>query len=319
MASIRQLLLSALPATLVVACGGGEGDGFDPPSGPHYGFVASQVTVPANNSQAREIGLDLNGDKTVDNQLGMVLGTLAGQGFKVQDTLDGAVDDGSIILLLDLQTPDLASTTGAGLNVRLGDSPNPAPCTNPDDPTTCGQHLKGGASFTLDASSPSDAFVGGKIAGGVFSGGPGNLTLQIALADAEPIELNLIGARAKITGISETGLGSVILAGALTQEDLDTKVIPTIQAQLPPLIERDCTALTSPPDCGCMSGSTGKTIIGLFDTTPKDCAVTVEEIKTNSLIQSLLAPDVTIDGQDALSIGLEVTGVTATFPGIDGN
>ncbi len=333
MASLRQLLVLALPATFA-ACGGGDGDSFDPPSGPHYGYVANQVTVPANNSQAREIGLDLNGDKTVDNQLGMVLGTLAGQGFKVQDTLDEAVDTGSIIFLIDLQTPDLASTTGAGLNVRLGDNPNPAPCTNPDDVTTCGKHLAGGAEFTLDPNSPTDAFVGGKIAGGVFSGGPGSLTLQIALADAAPIELNLIGARAKISGISATGLTSVILAGALTQEDLDTKVIPTIQAQLPPLIARDCdtdadgiidaddpsvgTPVTA-NSCGCPSGTTGKTIIGLFDTTPKDCGVTVEEIKTNSLIQSLLAPDVTIDGQDALSIGIEVSTVNAKFPGIDGN
>ena len=143
-----------------------------------------------------------------------------------------------------------------------------------------------------------------------------NITLQIALADAAPIELNLIGARAKATGISENGMEEVILAGALSQDDLDTKVIPTIQAQLPPLIDRDCTDLATPPACGCAAGSTGKTIINLFDTSPKDCAVTVAEIKTNSLIQSLLAPDVTIDGQDALSLGLSIATVKAMFPGI---
>jgi len=317
MASLRQVLLfSALPCSLV-ACGGGDGQA--PPSGPHYGFVANDVTVPANNSQAREIGLDLNGDKTVDNQLGMVLGTLAGQGFKVQDTLDESVQSGDIILLLDFQTPDFASTTGAGLQIKLGSNPTPAPCTNPDDITTCGKHLAGTGSFDIATGSPDDAGVEGKIAGGVFSGGPGNITLQISLAAAAPIELSLIGARAKITGISDTGLDQVILAGALTQVDLDTKVIPAIQEQLPPLIERDCHDLATPPNCGCDSGSTGKTIIGLFDTIPTDgdCMVTVEEIKTNSLIQSLLAPDVTIDGQDALSLGISVGAVKATFPGID--
>jgi hypothetical protein len=314
MASLRQALFASA-VTSLVACGG---EGQTPPSGPHYGYVASEVTVPANNTQAREIGLDLNGDKTVDNQLGMVLGTLAGQGFKVQDTLDEAVLKGTIILLLDFQTPDFGSTTGAGLSIKLGDTPNPAPCIDPDVLTTCGKHLEGGASFTIDPSSPDNAGVEGSIAGGVFKGGPGTITLQIALAEAAPIELNLIGARAKATGITESDIGEVILAGALTQNDLDTKVIPTIQAQLPPLIERDCVPVPGPPlDCGCASGSTGNTILGLFDTDPEDCTVTVDEIKNNSLIQSLLAPDVTIDGQDALSLGLRVAAVAAVFAGID--
>jgi hypothetical protein len=318
MASLRQILFAlAIPASLV-ACGGGD-DGVTPPTGPHYGYVADTVVVPRNNAEAREIGLDLNGDKTIDNQLGMVLGTLAGQGFEVQTTLDEAVDAGSIILLLDLQTPDFASTTGAGLSIKLGDSDTamPTPCTDPTMPATCGKHLDGTGVFTIDAGSPADAGVEGKIAGGVFTGGPGEIKLQIALADADPIDLSLIGARAKATGITEDGISEVILAGAITQSQLDTEVIPNIQAQLPPIIAEDCDPAAGPPECGCLANSTGDTIISLFDTSPKDCEVTVEEIKTNSLIQSLLAPDVTIDGQDALSLGLKVSAVGASFPGID--
>src|SRR6478672_5419835 len=138
MALLRPILFASA-LTSLVACGGGD-DGTTPPSGPHYGYVASEVTVPANNSQAREIGLDLNGDKTIDNQLGMVLGTLAGQGFKVKDTLDLAVADGDIVLLLDMQTPSFDSTTGAGLTIKLGDAPSVEPCTDPANPTvpTCG-------------------------------------------------------------------------------------------------------------------------------------------------------------------------------------
>ncbi len=65
---------------------------------------------------------------------------------------------------------------------------------------------------------------------------------------------------------------------------------------------------------GCASGSTGKTILNLFDTTPKNCMVTVDEIKNNTLIQSLLAPDVKIDGKDALSLGIKATTVKGNFP-----
>jgi len=312
MASIRPLLFSlVLP---LVACGGGD-EGTPTPEGMHYGYVADTVLVPTNNNQAREYGLDLNGDKTVDNQLGMVLGTLAGQGFDLQATIDEAIADGSIILLVDFQTTDFSSAGGAGLSVKLGDkaSAMPTPCTDPANITTCGQHLKGTGTFTVAAGSPDNAAVAGKIAGGTFTGGPGNITLQIALGSTMGISLDLIGARAKASGLSETGMTSVILAGALPKEDLDTKVIPAIHAQLEPLITRDCPT-PSAMDCGCMTGSTGKTVLNLFDTMPKDCGVTVDEIKNNSLIQSLLAPDVEIDGTMALSLGLKASAVKATFP-----
>ena len=66
-----------------------------------------------------------------------------------------------------------------------------------------------------------------------------------------------------------------------------------------------------------MSGTTGKTVLDLFDGditgTTKDCAVSIDEIKGNSLIQSLLAPDVTIDGKMALSLGIKVEAVHATY------
>ena len=109
-----------------------------------------------------------------------------------------------------------------------------------------------------------------------------------------------------------------MIGGALTEDDLNTKVIPAIQAQLVPTIAGDCTDLASPPACGCASGSTGKTILDLFDgglpDTQKDCMVSVDEIKGNSLIQSLLAPDVEIDGTPALSLGIKVEAKKATFP-----
>ncbi|HLL20554.1 MAG TPA: hypothetical protein VK427_00400, partial [Kofleriaceae bacterium] len=114
----------ALP---LVACGGG-GEDQPTPEGPHYPFVVNKLSVPTNNNQAREFGLDLNGDKAIDNQLGMVLGTLAGQGFDVQATIDKAIAEASIILLADFQTESFSSTTAAGLSIKLGDMESPAAC-----------------------------------------------------------------------------------------------------------------------------------------------------------------------------------------------
>lgn len=328
MASIR--LLYGLLALPLIACGGG-GEDQPTPEGPHYGYVANKLLVPVNNNQAREYGLDLNNDKTVDNQLGMVLGTLAGQGFDLQGTVDEAIAEGSIIVLADFQTSSFTSTAGAGLQIKLGDMEMPAACNAGEeylcklsngtecDSTDagcvcsgCGHHLAAGT-FTIDPNSPQNAAVAGKIVNGVFTGGPGDITLKLAIGSAEGIELDLIGARSKASGLSETGMESVIIAGALTKDDLDMKVIPAIHAQLAPLITEDCPT-PSAADCGCVAGSTGKTVLNLFDTMPKDCGVTVDEIKNNTLIQSLLAPDVTIDGKMALSLGVKATAVKATFP-----
>jgi hypothetical protein len=313
---IRQLCssLALLPlATLpLIACGGG-GSSTVVPEGMHYHYVVDKALIPTNNNQARQYGLDLNGDGVVDNQLGMVLSTLGTMGFDIQTPVTTAVANGSIILLADVQTKDFASASAAGLSVYLGDKATamPAPCANAQD-VTCGLHLKGTGTFTLAASSPTNALVSGPIVGGTFTGGPGNITLQIALTGGAPIQLALIGARAKMTGISATGIVSGTIGGALSQDDLNTKVIPAIQVQLADVITRDCTT-TIAPDCGCKASSTGKTLIGLFDTTPKDCKVTVEEIQNNNLIKSLLAPDVTIDGVMALSLGISVTAVKGEF------
>src|SRR5262249_19323569 len=151
------------------------------------------------------------------------------------------------------------------------------------------QHqLTGQASFDIASGSPTNAALAGKIVNGTFTGGPGNLVLQIALGGPMAVELDLIGAKGKASEIPATGLGpttmpntataastgGLILGGALTQDDLNNKVIPAIQQQLGPLNIRDCCGgPNSPggmtcnpaanPPCGCTDGSTGKTILGL--------------------------------------------------------
>lgn len=309
------LLAAAAILPSLVACGGDDGQPV--PEGTHYHYVANKVFVPTSGSEAQKYGLDLNNDGTVDNALGQVLSALGSMGFNLQETLDTAVNEGSIILLADFQTKDFNASSAAGIQVFLGENPMPAACNGTDD-TTCGHHLDGNGMFSVAANSPQNAALAGKIVGGTFKGGPGKLSLQIALGGTDAIQLDLIGARAQASGITDSAIGTassggIIFAGAVTKEDLDNKVIPAIQSQIAPLIERDCTDPTMPPACGCMDGSTGKQILGLFDTNPKDCAVSVDEIKGSTLIMSLLSPDVTVDGKMALSLGIKATAVKATY------
>jgi len=311
------LLASALIPMSLVACGGS--DGTPTPEGAHTHYIANKVFVPTSSNESREYGLDLNGDGTVDNQLGATLAALKSQGgFDIQATIDTAVNEGQIILLVDFQTKSFTSSSAAGIQVFLGDKSmtTPAPCNGSAD-TTCGNHLKGGASTAISSTSPTNAAVAGKIVGGTFTGGPGKLSLQIALGAGAPIQLDLIGARVKASGISDTAIGDssgggAIFAGAISKDDIDNKIIPAIPPQLASTIMRDCSMPTSPPGCGCTSGSTGATIISFFDSN-HDCAVTTDELKMNSLVMSLLQPDVTIDGVMALSLGIKATAVSATF------
>jgi hypothetical protein len=332
MAFFRPVLFAAaLSSMSLAACGGGSDT--ITPEGAHHHYVVNKALVPTTNNESREYGLDLNGDGTPDNQLGMVLGTLAGMGFDIQATIDTAVLKGSINLLMDVQTADATfmSSAATGLSVYIGSDPQPAACMSGEDVTCttakpavcsgCGHQLNPmGGMFT--AATNQDIALAGKIVGGTFTGGPGDLSIQIAIGGTMPIPLNLLGARAKATGMSDANLGTVsgntvsggvVLAGAITQDDINNNIIPAVVNQLTPTIMRDCT-MTSPPvtGCGCGDGTTGKTIIGLFDTN-NDCMVSVDEVKSNSLIMSLLAPDVTIDGKMALSLGIKVAAEKATF------
>jgi hypothetical protein len=320
--------LAAITCLATVACGGGGDDGGDDTvTGDHYKYVASGVDVPTSNAESTMYGMDIDGhvmdgDPGVDNQLGNVLVALAGFNFDIQANIDESVNGGDIILLADFQTSDFTNAGRSALRIYLGDMPTPAACTDPTMPATCGQHLMGGASFTLDPASPTDAMVAGPVVNGVFTGGPGTITLQIALSAGAPIDLNLIGAKAEIRGASATNIMMGKLAGAIPDTEIQNNILPAVQAQLADIIMTDCTDLMNPPTCGC-TGSASM-IIDLFDTN-MDCSVSVMEIQTNNLIMSLLAPDVRLcpdggsscdivsEGIDALSLGIGFSAVSAVF------
>lgn len=321
------ILASAVSLSLVACGGGGDddtGDDVVDPAGTHSQYVMSEILLPTTATQANMFGLNLDGDpqNRPDNALGSILSTLAGQGnFDIQASLDAQVAEGSIVLLTDIQATDLAMASGVGLRVYLGENPSIAPCADAND-MVCGNHLEGTASFEIDPASPTDALLVGSIIGGRFTGGPGTVTIQISLVEGgAPLTLDLIGARVEIGAVSATGLMSGKLGGAITQADLDNVVLPAMVDIMTTTFEDDC--MGTAPAC-CDAGSTGETLMDLFDEND-DCTVDLTELKNNSLISSLLAPDVDLlDGsgnfaprsdnvKDSLSLGIAFTGVNGTF------
>jgi len=125
-----------------------------------------------------------------------------------------------------------------------------------------------------------------------------------------------IDAAADAAGANATEAGlTAIIAGAIPEAQISTQVYPQIATTATAAIARDCGS-TNPldmPPCSCAEGSTGATYVSLLDANPRDCAVTTDEVAANGLIQAFFAPDITIAGKPALSYGLKVDAVPASY------
>ncbi|HSR98443.1 MAG TPA: hypothetical protein VLM79_15400 [Kofleriaceae bacterium] len=315
---------------MLAACGGGgdDDDGTVTPEGTHHQYVVSKATVfPAGSTSPASpgFGLDVGGktssmlDGRIDNNLGKALQILAGvdDALNGQATLDAAVSLGTVILLVDFQSKDFVNSN-AGFAIKFGANPNPPACTDAND-MTCGHHLMGGASFQLATNSPTQA-VTGKLAAGTFDGGPGNLSLQITIGSTTPILLPLVQARVKVTSASDTSLKALI-GGMITEADLKTNVGGALETAVTALVGGACTQTNppNPPTCGCTG--LAATVMGLLDGdtgAARDCKISADEILANPATASDTKPDVcsmdSCAAPDAISIGINIEAVAATFP-----
>lgn len=308
-----------------VACGSSDNGGAVTPEGTHHGYVISKTSIlPEPGHTTAEFSLDL-GSKTsstldgrIDTKLNDALATLAAfsAALNAQTSISAAIARGTIILLVDFQSKDF-SNSNAGFAVKFGGTATPAPCNGSAD-TTCGHHLAGGATITLAANSPTDDALTGKLSGGAFTGGPGEVGIQIAIGSTTAIPLTLVHARAKVTSVSDTKM-SGILAGLITVADLKDKVGKSLLDQVTPLIAAGCNMPTDPPGCGCTE-MLAKTVMMLADGstgTPPDCRITVEELLGNPVTGPALAPDScsmdTCTAADSLSVGMAFEAAAATI------
>lgn len=330
---VLALLAAACESTQPGPCGGGSGDvddiqGLSCGAASHL-YVVDRLLLPVDEPLAEQFGLDLDGDPQAfpDNAAGPVLSALtaASANLRIQDRIDRMVDTGEFILLLRLRAAALTTATGVAMWTYAGAEPDPAPCQDAND-ATCRRHLEGDGSFALDPASQTDSKVVGQIVGGRYTGGPGTIGAP-GRVGADEFDLYLWGARADVQ-VSETRLGGAPtpgkLGGAIPVDVLESDVLPWARALIADAIAADCTS--SVPPCGCAAGSAGRAVIDLFDEAePRDCAVTLDELRNNSLIAPLLVPDVDLfdadgyfnprqDGvKDSLSVGLAFTAVGATF------
>ena len=285
--------------------------------GAHYHYVAARILVPVTAQQRFQYGLDLDGNGSVDNQLGAMVVAFATQGFSAQTSTDEAVFGGNIDLLIDLQTTSFGSnTSNVGLNTFDGADAQPPAC-NAGEMVTCGsggctgcQHdLTGAGIFSLSPSSPDNSGVSGSFEGSTLVSQSGMLFLELSLFGGQPIPLNLFAARVNGDGITMNGITSLTIGGGLSTDEVDNVLAPAIASGVNARVQLDCPNAV-PGSCSC--DAEGTTLLGLFDSN-HDCIVTASEVIFSAFGMTLLTPDVTIDAMPLLSVGVEVQGVDATY------
>ncbi|ACY17529.1 hypothetical protein Hoch_5041 [Haliangium ochraceum DSM 14365] len=327
--TLPMLLGALLLGALLVACGGEESSS-EPQS---YTYVIDSLSAPQTAAEAVEsYGLDVDGkaddsNRGVDNALGSLLATLSSMAdLDVASALQAGVDDGSIILLAQLDTPDLEQSDAATVGLYLGANPNPAACADDAD-TACRLHLQGDASFEISADTPSDTTLSGALESGGFAMGadsaPGTVPFVLPALDdgAEPLQLTLVGARVQVGAVSEDGLAEGVLGGAVPFDEIENTILPLFYEGIADTVATDCSG--EAPAC-CTADSAGAGILEFFDA-DDDCAVSLEEFSGNFFLSLFLNPDVDLfddtgaynpntDGvNDAMSLGVGFTATGASF------
>ena len=296
------------PALLLLVATGCTEEPSPPPVGDLHQYAVGELHLARTNTEARQYSLDVNGDGTPDNQLGLVFSALEGQGYAIADTADEALVRGRAIMLAQLQTTSFERSEVAGVQTFLGASPVPAACTDPDDLATCGQHLQTRAHYDLLPDGASDlgaaTFVEGR-----FEAAIGTLPVELSISNDGPIRVDLQRARIQLVDMTATG-GTAVVTGGITLHDRDNVVIPAATGELQRIVATDCTPATT--SCGCPTNSRGLQLLELFDL-DDSCAIDVDEVRTSNLVQALLSPDLGTGRDQLLSFGFGVAFVPAEF------
>jgi hypothetical protein len=320
--AIGSLALATIVAGTFVGYGCGDDEPITPTpdapttSGPDAGVVAGTyshyvtselVTGPDPSVYA----FDLDGDDSVDNQIGAILLVLKPLGFDADMTLSTAVNAGTIVVLHSVKAASLASGA-ATWQVYIGD-----PKDNPD-------LTSGNGMFTIASDSPTSAIVPGTITAGTFSGGPADVTLKLALIEgAEPLTLLLHDAHLE-ADVTAAGCTNGKLGGGITQTDLTSIILPALVMALNDRIDADGTCHEDPTLNAC--NASNKSLLSTLDhvaTGNSDNHIQVAEIQNHPVIGNALKPDVDIllangqlgkDGtKESLSIGVGFTCNKAVF------
>ena len=213
---LRDAAAVAAVAALAVSC---SSSGTEPQPFHTFKFVVNSIHVPNSSSDARSLGVDLNGDGTADNALGAFFVVLQQQGLAVQAEVDAAIAAGTMEHLLRVSSRDTTLTQDAGATVDWDVGAGSAPFPGP---------------YTIDNSFVAGGFTG-QIAGATFTSlSPATMTVPVGVTlkarlGGTSVILHLNGAARRFT--ASGGVPTLVagrIAGSLTASDVQNSLVPAL-------------------------------------------------------------------------------------------
>jgi len=252
-----------LSLSLAACVGSDPNDVVGPFTGETRRFVVDSITVPRNNTEARELGGDLDGDGAVDNQLGMVIGTLSGMG-NVTDFGADIIAAGGIKSTIEVTADSFTNDRSVGVRF-VG--------VEGETATLNGGHFANGV---YRSNRTKEAKVSGRT------------TAHLPVfVDADPSIVPLIGLELDLVPDGAGGY-DVTVHGAVPHP-IAVEMAYEASAQM----------ITNFP-------TVHIGYLGMFDLPPRNWILEHDEFANNSLITALMAPDVRVEGANALSLGFRM-------------
>ncbi len=271
------------------------------------GTAADQGALPASAMQAvvnkllmpksgKDYAYDYDGTGK-KNKLGDIAGAVAilGGAVDLQGNVDTMMSDGSFLLLLDVLAKSITDDPAAKLQAWQG--------VDGDNPANAADNFSGSEAFTISSSSPTDLILGGGIASGLITAGPGTLQIPVPVGTTPTmVSVKKAHMEAKLSSTPASAMTDGKIYGAIPWTDVDTKLIPAIAGQLDKLFKDPSTNLVT------------KALLAGIDAAPKDGTIDANDVREYGLFKAALQPDVDVDGDktaDSMSVGLGFTAVGA--------
>lgn len=276
------------------------------PEGEHRRYVITTLDLPTAPTDTQRVSRDVDGDGRLDNRLAQVFTALADIDVSFEELYYDAIQRGSLLELIDVQSLDVVTAAAASVQLYKGKNPTPTPCASSDQ---CGQHLRGTGHFEVQSTYLAETEqMPGTIRDGVFVSAAGDLVFD-PWVYSYTTPVTAIGARVEISHFGATEIDGVI-SGAIER----AAALSLGQQWLEDLDRSDiaCDIGGTPPDCSC-STPMSLALMRRYDVDRNCLLLSAETEPLGALFSPLDASDVSLGGRAAVSFGIGFRAVAATF------
>mgnify|MGYP006284326227 CR=1 FL=1 len=287
--------------------------------GQAYDFIVSSIIAPTNTQEAEEIGVDLDGDGTIDNALGKVISEFSTDPEgDIRENMQEAIDDGEYIMLARLIVSSWPDDDAMAIQVFAGDPTNDATEDN----------LTGNGHALIAMQSDRSVYLCSDLVAGHVDSCWAPVEIPFFLLDTT---VTFPFQRGRVTStqpLTQDGWQGLMIGGAMDRETLNITLLPTMlvhwneQTKEEPDSQTGQFVLTfvdgacSTDYPGCEDVVPGEGACSYWTGDPADQPLTLKELQCSSFIQSFLVMDVDSDGDgvpDLLSFGAQVDAIPITI------